>query len=150
VLCMPHRIFGLFGLKINFETDDVANNNGRCFFYFVTCFGILNSALVNDCLFCVFTFLLLCRFWANTVRFNFPFNTSMLLNVVLSKSSLCVLTITVLFTFFDICTMYFLYSILFIPTDAQYAESAKKMYTHFNRWYLCTVFEVELNYHCNM
>jgi hypothetical protein len=23
-------------------------------------------------------------------------------------------------------------------------ESAKKMYTHFNRWYLCIVFEVEL------
>jgi len=28
--------------------------------------------------------------------------------------------------------------------------SAKKMYTHFNRWYLCIVFEVELNYHYNM
>jgi hypothetical protein len=31
-----------------------------------------------------------------------------------------------------------------------YTESAKKMYTHFNRWYLCIVFEVELNYHYNM
>jgi len=31
-----------------------------------------------------------------------------------------------------------------------YTGSAKKMYTHFNRWYLCIVFEVELNYHYNM
>ena len=29
-------------------------------------------------------------------------------------------------------------------------ESANKMYTHFNRWYLCIVFEVELKYHYNM
>jgi len=36
-------------------------------FYFVTRFVILNSALVNDLLFCVVTFLLLCRLWANTV-----------------------------------------------------------------------------------
>ena len=26
----------------------------------------------------------------------------------------------------------------------------KKMYTHFNIWYLCIVFEAELNYHYNM
>jgi len=58
-------------------------------FYFVTRFVNLNFALVNDLLFCVFTFLLLCRLWANTHYFNFPFNTSMLSNVVLSKSSFC-------------------------------------------------------------
>jgi hypothetical protein len=52
-------------------------------FYFVTRFVILNSALVSDILFCVFTFLLLCRLCANTVYFNFPFNTSMLPDVVL-------------------------------------------------------------------
>jgi hypothetical protein len=27
-----------------------------------------------------------------------------------------------------------------------YTGSAKKMYTQFNRWYLCSVSEVELNY----
>jgi len=32
----------------------------------------------------------------------------------------------------------------------EYTGSAKKMYTQFNRWYLCIVFEVELNYHYNM
>ena len=89
-------------------------------FYFVTCFVILNSALVNDLLFCVFTFFLLCRLWANTVCFNFPFNTSMLPNVVLSKSGFCVLTIEILFIFFYVCTIYFVYSLLFIPTNAQY------------------------------
>jgi hypothetical protein len=31
-----------------------------------------------------------------------------------------------------------------------YTGCAKKMYTHFNRWYLCIVFEVELNYHYSM
>jgi hypothetical protein len=31
-----------------------------------------------------------------------------------------------------------------------YTGFAKKMYTHFNRWYLCIVFEVELNCHYNM
>jgi hypothetical protein len=31
-----------------------------------------------------------------------------------------------------------------------YTGSPKNMYTHFNRWYLCIVFEVELNYHYNM
>jgi hypothetical protein len=31
-----------------------------------------------------------------------------------------------------------------------YTGSAKNMYTHFNRWYLCIVFEVELNFHYNM
>jgi hypothetical protein len=77
-------------------------------FYFVMCFVILNSALVNDLLFCVFTFPLLCRLWANTFYFSFPFNTSMLPNVVLSKSSFCVLAAKVLITSFDICTMHFL------------------------------------------
>jgi len=28
-----------------------------------------------------------------------------------------------------------------------YRVRQKKIYTHFNRWYLCIVFEVELNYH---
>jgi hypothetical protein len=28
---------------------------------------------------------------------------------------------------------------------AVHTGSAKKMYTHFNRWYLCIVFEVELS-----
>jgi hypothetical protein len=35
---------------------------------------------------------------------------------------------------------------------AIYTGSAKKKkkYTHFNGWYLCIVFEVELNYRYNM
>jgi hypothetical protein len=69
------------------------------FFCFVTRFVIFNSALVNDLLFCVFTFLLLCRLWANTVYFNFPFSISMLPDVVLSKSSFCVLIGKVLYCF---------------------------------------------------
>jgi len=30
---MPHRIFGLFRLKINLVTDEGANNNGRYFLF---------------------------------------------------------------------------------------------------------------------
>ena len=30
---MPHRIFRLFRLKISFEIDDGANNNGRYFLF---------------------------------------------------------------------------------------------------------------------
>jgi uncharacterized membrane protein (DUF106 family) len=30
--------------------------------------------------------------------------------------------------------------------EMAYTGSAKKMYTHCNRWYLCIVFEVELQY----
>ena len=36
------------------------------------------------------------------------------------------------------------------PEDCHIQELPKKMYTHFNRWYLYIVFEVELNYHYNM
>jgi hypothetical protein len=39
---------------------------------------------------------------------------------------------------------------MYVCCIEMYTKSAKKMYTHFNRWYLCTVFEVELNYHYNM
>jgi len=82
------------------------------FFYFVTHFVNLNSAPLNDLLFCVFTFHLLCRLWANTDYCNFPFNTSMLSNVVLSKSSFCCFDYFYFFwcmyrVFF--CTVYYSY-----------------------------------------
>jgi hypothetical protein len=46
--------------------------------------------------------------------------------------------------------LYFILAVLFAYLSVllcdvnMYTGSAKKMYTHFNRWYLCIVFEVEL------
>jgi hypothetical protein len=86
-------------------------------FYFVTCcFEFCTGKL----LFSVCTFPLLCKLWANTVHFNFPLNTSMLSNFGLIKICFCVLTVTIIFTFFDVRTVCFSYSLLFVPTNAQY------------------------------
>jgi hypothetical protein len=35
-------------------------------------------------------------------------------------------------------------------SDFIFSGSAKNMYTHFNRRYLCIIFEVEFNCHYNM
>jgi hypothetical protein len=44
-----------------------------------------------------------------------------------------------------VCVCVYIYIYIYI-----YTGSAKKMYTHFNRRFLCIVFEVGLNFHYNM
>jgi len=48
---------------------------------------------------------------------------------------------------FKACYMYWQ---MLTSDGGEYTGSAKKMYTHSSRWYLCIVFEDELNYHYNM